>query len=200
MVVQTFIHKSVCRRGLAQPIDINHDNFQCGDKMNKSADQSFLYEEKNLFGERLRLAIGSESVREFAKKCGISDTMIHKYLKGKASPSFSKLELIAKAADKPVAWFTGDNETTGLRNENECSDVVCRLSDIIQNYMTPEERLKAVEVFRKGGLMALMPAVVEDEPQKSVESVLGGGLPGRGNAAETREEQAQVTHKGKVAG
>lgn len=48
--------------------------------------------------------------------------------------------------------------------------------------------------------MALMPAVVEDEPQKSVESVLGGGLPGRGNAAETGEEQAQVTHKGKVAG
>ncbi|EAS2153970.1 helix-turn-helix domain-containing protein [Salmonella enterica] len=168
--------------------------------MNKGADQSFLYEEKNLFGERLRLAIGSESVREFAKKCGISDTMIHKYLKGKASPSFSKLELIAKAADKPVAWFTGDNETVGLHGENECSDVVCRLSDIIQNYMTPEERLKAVEVFRKGGLMALMPAVVEDEPQKSVESVLGRDLSGRANAAETEEEQAQVTRKGKVAG
>lgn len=168
--------------------------------MNKGADQSFLYEEKNLFGERLRLAIGSESVREFAKKCGISDTMIHKYLKGKASPSFSKLELIAKAADKPVAWFTGDNETVGLHSENEYSDVVCRLSDIIQNYMTPEERLKAVEVFRKGGLMALMPAVVEDEPQKSVESVLGRDLSGRANAAETEEEQAQVTRKGKVAG
>ncbi|EAB4400641.1 helix-turn-helix transcriptional regulator [Salmonella enterica] len=168
--------------------------------MNKEAEQSFLHEEKNLFGERLRLAIGSKSVREFAKKCGISDTMIHKYLKGKASPSFSKLESIAKAADKPVAWFTGDNETESSHGDNECLDVVCRLSDIIQNYMTPEERLKAVEIFRKGGLMALMPAVVEDEPQRTVESVLGGGLSGRGNAAETEEEQAQVAHKGKIAG
>ncbi|EBE9055674.1 helix-turn-helix transcriptional regulator [Salmonella enterica] len=168
--------------------------------MNKDADQSFLYEEKNLFGERLRLAIGSESVREFAKKCGISDTMIHKYLKGRASPSFSKLELIAKAANKPVAWFTGDSETDSLQLNNECSDSVCRLSDIIQNYMTLEERLKAVEIFRKGGLMALMPAVVEDGSLKSVESVLGSDLSGRGNAAETEEEQAQVASKGKIAG
>ncbi|HGG3381522.1 TPA: hypothetical protein ACJFZB_002915 [Salmonella enterica subsp. enterica serovar Stanley] len=84
------------------------------------------------------------------------------------------------------------------RSVSKYDEVICT----ILNLLNDEEKNAVVEIFKLGGISELMPKVVaaSRDSQNTVESVLGGGLSGRGNAAETGEEQAQVTHKGKVAG
>ncbi|EEI4448285.1 helix-turn-helix transcriptional regulator [Salmonella enterica] len=174
--------------------------------MNEKTQQSIPNDTINSFSKRLREGIGNESVRSFAKRCGLSDTAIRAYLSGKSLPTIDNLATIASITGRSVSWLIyGKEENLSIGINNSHNEINCYDSDegmlnIIRNFMTQEEKNKALQIFRKGGLKDLMPAVVEDEPQKSVESVLGRDLSGRANAAETEEEQAQVTRKGKVAG
>ena len=57
------------------------------------------------FSERLKKAIGSNSVRSFSLKCGISDRIVRRYLAAEAEPTFSKLVAMSEAAGSihPVA-------------------------------------------------------------------------------------------------
>ncbi|WP_421621011.1 S24 family peptidase [Alkalilimnicola ehrlichii] len=73
------------------------------------------------FSRRLRLAIGDQPVFRFAQKCGMSDSLIRKYLEG-SMPGLEKLIMITRAADIRVGWLaTGElpvrdcGETAGLR-------------------------------------------------------------------------------------
>ncbi|ECC9940750.1 hypothetical protein WDI34_005488 [Salmonella enterica subsp. enterica] len=88
--------------------------------------------------------------------------------------------------------------STAKTSASKYDEVICT----ILNLLNDEEKIAAVEIFKLGGISELMPRVVaaSRNPQNTAESVLGGGLSGRGNAAETEEEQAQVAHKGKIAG
>lgn len=51
----------------------------------------------NRFGERLKLIMGNESNRSFARKCNLSDSVIGNYVAGKTYPSLDKIEVLAIA-------------------------------------------------------------------------------------------------------
>lgn len=75
-----------------------------------------LYEEQiDLFKDRLREAIGDESVRSFSKRCGISESVIRKYLAG-SHPILDKLPKLAEATGRSMEWLaTGKEESTSSK-------------------------------------------------------------------------------------
>lgn len=61
------------------------------------------------FTDRLKAAIGDISVRAFASKAGVSDTVVRQYLSGKSEPSRTVLLAMARAAGVTVSWLaTGE--------------------------------------------------------------------------------------------
>jgi phage repressor protein C with HTH and peptisase S24 domain/transcriptional regulator with XRE-family HTH domain len=64
------------------------------------------------FQDRLKDAIGSESVRSFSLRSGVSQTALREYLKGKSEPGLEALVKIADTADVSVLWLaTGEGAT-----------------------------------------------------------------------------------------
>ncbi len=59
------------------------------------------------FVARLRDAIGSGSIREFASRTGMSEGALRMYLRGDSLPTLDRLDQIAAAAGLPPAWFIG---------------------------------------------------------------------------------------------
>lgn len=60
--------------------------------------------ESGKFSERLREAIGSQSVLAFSKECGISDSLVRKYLTG-SLPGTDNLVAMARSAGVNIAWL-----------------------------------------------------------------------------------------------
>lgn len=58
------------------------------------------------FSERLRLLIGDQSNSAFARKVGLSESLIRKYLKG-SEPSLSKAWQIARLTGASLYWLAG---------------------------------------------------------------------------------------------
>ena len=60
--------------------------------------------------------VGSESVRSFSRRCGISETTIRGYLEGKNVPTLEKVIMIVEAGgarDATLEWLsTGKTSTT----------------------------------------------------------------------------------------
>ncbi|OZG41248.1 hypothetical protein CAK78_14340 [Aeromonas sp. A35_P] len=75
-----------------------------------SRDQSFLMGQINRFGERLKKAMNGESNLAFAKKCGVSDTTIRKYLRGETYPDLDTLGAIAEVSGCSLAWLASGEE------------------------------------------------------------------------------------------
>jgi phage repressor protein C with HTH and peptisase S24 domain len=66
------------------------------------------------FSARFVSALGSKSLRAFAKETGISYGALHKYVSGTATPTLEKLVLIAKYAGVSISWLaTGEEENSG---------------------------------------------------------------------------------------
>lgn len=63
-----------------------------------------IHSEEMKLAERIREAVGGESVLSFSRKCGISETAFRKYLGG-AEPSTLRLVAIADAAGVNIAWL-----------------------------------------------------------------------------------------------
>lgn len=60
----------------------------------------------------MREAIGSQSVLAFSKRCGISDSLVRKYLAG-SLPGTDNLVVMAKAAGVSIAWLAaGEGDQT----------------------------------------------------------------------------------------
>lgn len=56
------------------------------------------------FEERLRTLIGEGSVSSFARKVGLSESLLRKYLKG-SDPSLAKADQIARLANVSLEWL-----------------------------------------------------------------------------------------------
>lgn len=79
-------------------------------KVDTSLSSSTPDTESGKFSERLREAIGSQSVLAFSKACGISDSLVRKYLGG-SLPGTDNLVLMARAAKVSIAWLAaGEGE------------------------------------------------------------------------------------------
>ncbi|RLK50860.1 phage repressor protein C with HTH and peptisase S24 domain [Alkalispirillum mobile] len=120
------------------------------------------------FSRRLRLAIGDQPVFRFAQRCGISDSLIRKYLEG-SMPGLEKLIMIARAADVRVGWLaTGElpvrecGEAAGLRVANTLQARYAGEFALIPWYeaqcdsaadQSPDERMAERLAFRRDWLL-----------------------------------------------
>ncbi len=78
-----------------------------GEKSNSEAVSELGAFNSELFLERLRFAIGSESINKFASKCGFSESLVRKYLSG-SIPGFDKAAVMARAAGVSLEWLAGE--------------------------------------------------------------------------------------------
>ncbi|MCM8610667.1 hypothetical protein [Accumulibacter sp.] len=60
-----------------------------------------------LLPTRLRLLIGSEPVAAFARRCGLSESVLRTYLKHGRMPPLDKAAAIAAAAGVGLGWLAG---------------------------------------------------------------------------------------------
>lgn len=61
------------------------------------------------FNDRLRLAIGGHSTNSFALKCGLTESLLRKYLSGMTLPGLDKLVAISNSAEVNIEWLaTGE--------------------------------------------------------------------------------------------
>lgn len=78
--------------------------------------------ENGKFSERLREAIGSRSVLAFSKECGISDSLVRKYLAG-SLPGTDNLVAMARAAGVSIAWLAaGEGDRSTQKHQAHASD------------------------------------------------------------------------------
>ncbi|MEW5885876.1 MAG: helix-turn-helix domain-containing protein [Pseudomonadota bacterium] len=69
--------------------------------------------------ERIKQAIGDEPVAAFARRCGIGESLLRKYLQG-SEPSASNLVKIATAASVSLDWLaTGQGPRSRLNVSNQ---------------------------------------------------------------------------------
>lgn len=78
---------------------------------------------KSRFKERLAEVIQGDSNSSFARKCGVTETTIRKYLSGSAYPRASTLQKISQVTGKSIAWLLGEESDLKVR-ANETSGVV----------------------------------------------------------------------------
>lgn len=59
----------------------------------------------NRFSERLQIAMQGMTNVALAAKCGISESAVRSYLKGKSFPAIDKIQSIAEACSAPMIWL-----------------------------------------------------------------------------------------------
>lgn len=65
------------------------------------------------FPVRLKRMIGDRSVRSFSRDCGISETVLRKYLRGDSEPTRSRLLALARTGRASLEWLaTGTGPMT----------------------------------------------------------------------------------------
>ncbi|EKE1131713.1 helix-turn-helix transcriptional regulator [Salmonella enterica] len=174
------------------------------EKEAKKTNRFYLEEEINRFGKRLEEAMGGESKTAFAKKCGVSDTVIGKYLRGESYPSINKLPAIANACGKSMNWLIiGRDDAQGSVNETDTNSQVT-VEDELTNWwlmifksLTDSERKKAINLFQRHGISALLPDIMDVNAAASVESQ---EILRRRNSTESNSTASQVSTHGKKAG
>ncbi|SHG65658.1 hypothetical protein SAMN05428958_102548 [Pantoea sesami] len=149
--------------------------------MDNNSKQFFDWLRKIRFKDKLSEAIGSESIRGFASRCGLSDTVLRNYLNEKTYPSLDRLAMIAEAAQKPVGWFLSSEgvENLSTQNANKYSQIcegnhpseeqIETQLNAIFDLMSFEEKERAIKIFKNRGLRGLMPMVLADDEIKNKE-------------------------------
>ncbi|WP_336221652.1 helix-turn-helix transcriptional regulator [Citrobacter amalonaticus] len=91
--------------------------------MTRSEEINSEVDRTNSFQSRLAEAMQGESNSSFARKCGITETTIRKYLSGKARPRSATLQKIALATGRKASWLLGEDDTkvrdSGTSNKDE---------------------------------------------------------------------------------
>lgn len=106
----------------------------------------------------------------FAKKCGLSDTVIGKYLRGESYPGIDKLPAISQACGKSIEWLlTGENAHTENRGIKKNSEII-EWWQIIFKSLNEDEIEKVIETFKNGGKSALFS--LQSAPQKTTKRSL----------------------------
>ena len=89
------------------------NNEMRSDKTFDDPDQAALHDGEALlaraFSQRLRQVIGNRSVLRFSQECGISDSLMRKYLAG-SQPGLAKLVRLAEVAGVSVEWLATGRE------------------------------------------------------------------------------------------
>ncbi|HEQ1856982.1 TPA: helix-turn-helix transcriptional regulator [Providencia alcalifaciens] len=129
------------------------------------------------FSDRLWESIGNESVLSFAKRAGVSEGVVRKYVKGNAEPTVSRLIAMANAAGVSLNWLaTGD----GTKTVNDCntlfkSDInipaLSRAIELLDEALLSTN--KSLDSFKKAELIsALYELEVSNHEEKRRDAML----------------------------
>ncbi|HGG5246337.1 TPA: helix-turn-helix domain-containing protein [Salmonella enterica subsp. enterica serovar Paratyphi B] len=94
------------------------------DDKGKNRDRIIGHGTINRFGERLKVAMNGMSNAELARRSGMSETTIRKYLQGKIYPALDSLAIVADACGVSLTWLaTGEQEPkTGDTIVRDCTE------------------------------------------------------------------------------
>ncbi|UAN47035.1 helix-turn-helix transcriptional regulator [Serratia sp. JSRIV001] len=117
----------------------------------------------NRFSERLKIAMGAMTNVALANVCGISESAVRSYLKGRSYPGIDKIQAIAQACSAPMEWLiTGDVEAD--KNDSIAIYYDSKLMGVIE-VMTDEQRQQLAQVIVQHGISGIMRAL------QSIESI-----------------------------
>ncbi|EMO4249217.1 helix-turn-helix domain-containing protein [Citrobacter freundii] len=123
--------------------------------MSKKTNQTFRSGGIVRFGERLKEAIGGESNLSFAKKCGLSETVIRNYLAGKSYPGIDKLPAIAEAAGTSIEWLVTGEESQAQAQSFNRQDLELWWSMILTS-LSESELSMIINAYQENGKKALL--------------------------------------------
>ena len=112
--------------------------------------------------DRIKIAIGSESINSFAKKCGFSESLLRNYISG-TMPGFDKAAIIAKTAGVSLDWlWFGETEAILPDNEELHLDHLTLAIQFIEDWLTKHKR--SISVNNKARMISkLYEIILEDE-------------------------------------
>jgi transcriptional regulator with XRE-family HTH domain len=104
------------------------------------------------FKDRLILAINGESVNSFAKKCGVRESLLRKYLTGATVPGMDKVISIANTANVMIEWLsTGKGPMRYDESKKFTVSKIELINDILEDYkkelgdkFTPEKKSEVI--------------------------------------------------------
>lgn len=105
------------------------------------------------FGERLKQAMNGMTNVELAKRAGMSEATIRKYLAGKIYPTIDSLAVVAEACAVPFSWLafgedTGDN--IGASHVDLKDDIDSELLTAFNRLSLKEKQLVVNYIYREG--------------------------------------------------
>ncbi|MDB6373971.1 MULTISPECIES: helix-turn-helix domain-containing protein [Photorhabdus] len=118
------------------------------------------------FKDRLKQAIGDESVNSFAKRCEISEASLRNYLSGKVEPPLGKLVAFSEKSGVPVGWLAIGDTTVTEEQEKAWLMLLHR--------MTLKEREVIIDRIFRLGINSLLKTLQGDiqQPESQFEDVL----------------------------
>lgn len=88
------------------------------DDKGKNRDRIIGHGTINRFGERLKVAMKGMSNAELARRSGMSETTIRKYLQGKIYPALDSLAIVADACEVSLTWLATGKQEREQKAEN----------------------------------------------------------------------------------
>ncbi|ECZ7353831.1 helix-turn-helix transcriptional regulator [Salmonella enterica] len=88
-------------------------------------DRTFSNERIERFGERLKLAMKGMTKSELARRSGISEGAIRKYLIGESYPAINNAAKVADACNVPLPWLLlGDDVSSDCATQNQHNSTI----------------------------------------------------------------------------
>lgn len=132
--------------------------------MSKKINQTFREGGIVHFGERLKQAMNGESNLSFAKKCGLSETVIRNYLSGKSFPGIDKLPVLAAATGKSIEWLVTGNDVEADSSQLATKEELEQWWHLIMRSFTSSELMSIIRTFQNSGKKGLFD-LNESEPK-----------------------------------
>lgn len=102
--------------------------------------------ESDAFKDRIDSLVGPKQTRAFARKAGISESVLRQYIKGESQPTLDKLLAIARTANVNLLWLaTGEGPKRPEARDGPCASA---------GYVEVETLRKAVEAVELMGKAA----------------------------------------------
>lgn len=140
------------------------------------------------FGERLREAMAGQSNLAFAKKCGLSETVIRGYLSGKTYPGVDKLPAIAEATGKSIEWLVTGEEKEEANEAARTTEELELWWNMILKSLTHNELASVIKAYQDNGKRALLDTVSANDTLGISRSAINTALVLEALPAEARRE------------
>ncbi|AUZ66657.1 helix-turn-helix domain-containing protein [Citrobacter amalonaticus] len=165
-----------------------------GDFLVENTSDTILSGGINRFGERLKAAIGKESVNSFAKRCGISEATIRKYMSGNTYPGIDKMHALSESTGKSISWLISGSEDDLVKKDEVNESELLKWWGIIFESLKTEEKQLIISQYQRHGVNALFSDVLTTKTQGEKEILR------RGHSTENANPAPHVSTHGKKAG